>query len=243
MRKAVLAGLAAMMVVTGCATVRESRLNPFNWFGRSQAERAVAAAEPARDGGRVQVDQVTQLFVEPTTGGAIVRAIGVPPTQGWYLRRTDPRGTDGKARRGLCIPLCAEGSRKATRRQGTPMSREVTVATFLNRIASWTACAPSLSRVRRTQGHNAAALRVGSLSCAYGMSCKTIVPELSKIRACHREPWQRRCTRPSPAPQPGLTSQRALGLGQQAQNGVDLGNTRPSAIRSTATSGAARAGR
>lgn len=41
MRKAVLAGLAAVMVVTGCASVRDSRLNPFNWFGRSKEERAV----------------------------------------------------------------------------------------------------------------------------------------------------------------------------------------------------------
>lgn len=128
MRKAMLAGLAAVMVVTGCATVRESRLNPFNWFGRSTQERAVAQAAASVDGGRVQVDQVTELFIEPTTGGAIVRAKGLPPTQGWYkaeLIREAP------ARDGEIVFRFVLKQPQGVMPQGTPMSREVTVATFL----------------------------------------------------------------------------------------------------------------
>lgn len=129
MRKAMLAGLAAAMVVTGCASVRESRLNPFNWFGRSTQERAVAQAAAAVDGGRVQVDQVTELFIEPTTGGAIVRAKGVPPTQGWYkaelIRET-------AANEGELVFRFVVKAPQGEMPQGTPMSREITAATFLN---------------------------------------------------------------------------------------------------------------
>jgi hypothetical protein len=128
MRKAVLAGLAAVMVVTGCATVRESRLNPFNWFGRSQEQRAVAQAAALVDGGRVQVDQVTALTVEPTTGGAIVRAVGVPETQGWY--KAELIREEG-AKEGEAVFRFVVKKPQVDTRSGTPMSREITAATFL----------------------------------------------------------------------------------------------------------------
>ena len=132
MRKAVLAGLAAVMVVTGCASVRDSRFNPFNWFGRSKEERAVAQVAATLDGGRVQVAQVTELFVEPTTGGAIVRAKGVPPTQGWYRAELirEETATEGEA-----VFRFVVKQPQGVAPQGTPFSREVTVATFLNDFA------------------------------------------------------------------------------------------------------------
>lgn len=128
MRKAVLAGLAAVMVVTGCATVRESRLNPFNWFGRSQEQRAVAQAAAQVDGGRVQVDQVIALTVEPATGGAIVRAVGVPETQGWYKAELIREETE---KEGEAVFRFVVKKPEGAVLTGTPMSREITAATFL----------------------------------------------------------------------------------------------------------------
>lgn len=126
MRTSLLAALAAVMVVTGCATVRESRLNPFNWFGRSERTAAVPAAV-VRDGGRIPVAQVTELFVEPATGGAIIRAKGVPATQGWYAAELvrDTEAPEGE----LVFRFVLKQPREAV--QGTPHSREVTVATFV----------------------------------------------------------------------------------------------------------------
>lgn len=126
MRKSLLAALAAVMVVSGCATVRESRLNPFNWFGRSERAAAVPA-QPARDGGRIPVAQVTELFVEPASGGAIIRAKGVPPTQGWYSAELVRE--DGTREDEMIFRFVLKEPQEAV--QGTPLSREVTVATFV----------------------------------------------------------------------------------------------------------------
>jgi len=42
MRKTFSAILVSTLVLTGCATVRDSRVNPFNWFGTARSEhRAV----------------------------------------------------------------------------------------------------------------------------------------------------------------------------------------------------------
>ncbi|MDX5357254.1 MAG: hypothetical protein LPK12_05895 [Rhodobacterales bacterium] len=127
MRKSLMAALAAVMVVTGCASVRESRLNPFNWFGRSEKAAAVAA-EPVRDEGRVPVAQVTELFVEPTVGGAIIRAKGLPPTQGWYAAELIQEEVDKPGELVFRFVL----KQPAAAVSGTPMSREVTVATFVS---------------------------------------------------------------------------------------------------------------
>lgn len=72
-----------LCLVTACAAVRTSRLNPLNWFGPARAapmaELLTAAEDP-----RALVAQVTDLTVEPTNGGAIIRATGLPPTQGYW---------------------------------------------------------------------------------------------------------------------------------------------------------------
>lgn len=78
----------------------ESRLNPLNWFGGDREERirvdpdatgpAAAALDP-----RALVTEITQLSIEQTTTGAIIRATGVTPAQGYFdaglrqIERTD----------------------------------------------------------------------------------------------------------------------------------------------------------
>ncbi len=94
MIRATLLGTAFVMTLTGCARIADSRLNPLNWFGAStQApvdENGVLrplvpeGRMSASVDGRVMLDTVTALSVDRTPGGAIVRATGVAPTQGYY---------------------------------------------------------------------------------------------------------------------------------------------------------------
>ena len=90
--------LAATLVIAlaGCGGLRESKLNPFNWFKRSETRVAVDVPEDPSDT-RPLVETVLDLKVEPIPGGAIVRARGLPPTQGWWdaelvLKPTDDTG-------------------------------------------------------------------------------------------------------------------------------------------------------
>ncbi|MCK0166519.1 hypothetical protein MWU52_03035 [Jannaschia sp. S6380] len=71
------------LVVTalaGCGA-GQTRLNPLNWFGSDREERI---AEARTEDARPVVDQVVSLSVAPTTGGAIVSTVGLPPTQGYW---------------------------------------------------------------------------------------------------------------------------------------------------------------
>jgi hypothetical protein len=120
-----IAALAALSLAAGCSTV----LNPFNWFGGG---REVATLEPvavieARDP-RPLMDQVTDLRIERTPGGAIIRATGLPPTQGWYEGELVPVG--GAADGTLVYDFRAFPP-PAPARTSTPQSREVVVGLFL----------------------------------------------------------------------------------------------------------------
>jgi hypothetical protein len=84
MRKSLLASLAALMLVSACG----SRLNPFNWFGGREAREQRAARDAddleSQQDQRLLVEQVTRVAVEPMAGGVILRATGLPPTQGYW---------------------------------------------------------------------------------------------------------------------------------------------------------------
>lgn len=71
-----------VLALTGCGAIRESRLNPFNWFKKSEPRETVVLVEKGDP--RPLVDTVLSMAVEPIPGGAIVRARGVTPTQGWW---------------------------------------------------------------------------------------------------------------------------------------------------------------
>lgn len=74
--------LAATLVLAGCGQVRDSRANPFNWFGGSQEGAQLGEIKP--EDGRPLVAEITALTVEPTSTGALVRAEGRVPAQGWH---------------------------------------------------------------------------------------------------------------------------------------------------------------
>ncbi len=136
MRTPVSGLLILALVLAGCGRLRESRINPFNWFGRSQTT-TVAVGEPAVPGRpgdpRILVAQVTDMEVARQPGGAIVRATGLPPTQGWWdaslVAENSGLPVDGV----LTYRFVVDQPREATR-VSTQQSREVTAAAYLSDI-------------------------------------------------------------------------------------------------------------
>lgn len=123
----------ALALLAACGT-SSARLNPFTWFGKSE-ERVVLYPEggfgrPIED--RPLVDQVLSLAVEPVSDGAVVRATGLPPVQGYWdadlVSPTDLVPVDGV----LTLEFRLRPPYGATR-VSTPQSREVTVALYLSR--------------------------------------------------------------------------------------------------------------
>ena len=133
MRINLLAALALTIAVGACGSVRESRLNPLNWFGGSQAQettvvRGTGVVRPADP--RPLVDQVIAMRVEQTPGGAIVRATGLPPTQGFWDAELVPFEGEG-VDEGVLVFDFRLIPPPYRARVGTQPSREVIVATTL----------------------------------------------------------------------------------------------------------------
>ena len=111
MRKTLPTLLVLSLTLAACGSVRSSAINPFNWFGRSQAAPVAATAENTnplipQSGGlfsarRGPVDyagtpfeEVTGLVVERVAGGAIIRATGLAARQGIYAVQLTPENED-----------------------------------------------------------------------------------------------------------------------------------------------------
>jgi hypothetical protein len=118
------------LAVAGCGGLRESRLNPFNWFRRSEPRETIVLPEKAADP-RPLVEAVLSLAVEPIPGGAIVRARGQTPTQGYWQAELVPQ------------PLTEGGSLVYEFRifpppgradVNTPQSRQVDVAIYISDV-------------------------------------------------------------------------------------------------------------
>lgn len=77
--------LVASLAVAGCGGFHESRLNPRNWFGHSRAD-ARPDLGPTTDvvDNRPLVPAVSDMSIERTSSGAIVRAEAVMPSAGWW---------------------------------------------------------------------------------------------------------------------------------------------------------------
>jgi len=125
--------MAALVLLAGCGT----RLNPFNWFGGSTAE---PVATPAEAGSgpvdpRPSVAQITELRVDRVPGGALVTAVGLPPTQGWFEAELVPEavGIDGRplAENGVLTFRFVAVPPPSPRQAGTQASREISAGVFL----------------------------------------------------------------------------------------------------------------
>lgn len=125
-------GLAAGLA--GCGAISDSSLNPFNWFGGSSEVETLVPLDPVEADPRQLIDQVTELRIERTPGGAIVRAAGLPPTQGYWdgalipENRGDPVGGVLTYQFRISEPVTPQ-------RVSTERSRRVTVGAFLTEQA------------------------------------------------------------------------------------------------------------
>lgn len=128
MRRQSIAAFGILVILAGCGSVRDSRINPFNWFGPDRGETLTPKEIADKQDARPRVDQVVSLRAEQVTGGAIVNAVGLPLTQGFYSAElvqipSDQRGV-------LDLEFRIVPPQRAIR-QGTQASREVTVAKLL----------------------------------------------------------------------------------------------------------------
>ena len=133
-RRAVILTTAMALVLSGCG-LGQSRLNPFNWF-RSGPEVETLEAVPLEDTRerRPLVAQITQLVIERTPGGAIIRATGLPPEQGWYDAELVNVDRDGQPIDGiLYYGFHAQPPLERTR-VSTVQSRELTAAKFVSNV-------------------------------------------------------------------------------------------------------------
>lgn len=134
MRTPLLAALSAVMLLSACASMRDSRINPFNWFGRSQATETTTTAAPPPGGvvdDRPLVDQVVAMRVERAPGGAIVHAVALPPSQGYWKADLVPEN-DGRPVNGVLTVQFRAYSPPKPWPQGTEQSREITAGIFLS---------------------------------------------------------------------------------------------------------------
>jgi len=128
MRFRLTVAVVALTALTACGGF-SGKLNPFNWFKRS-APVAVVQTDAAADP-RPLVAEVIAMQVESYPGGAIVRATGLPPTQGYWSAELVPRPVDEKGTLVLEFHVFPPVGAAAVVNQ---QSREITVAYNLSDI-------------------------------------------------------------------------------------------------------------
>jgi hypothetical protein len=119
-----------LALLAGCGGFRDSRLNPLNWFGRSEPKETIVLPD-AREDPRPLVEAVLSLSVEPIPGGAIVRARGQTPTQGWWQAELVPLDIDEN---GTLVYEFRLVPPTAATDVNTPQSRQVDVAIYISDI-------------------------------------------------------------------------------------------------------------
>ena len=93
--------ILAAMLLSSCGSVRDSGLNPMNWFGRSQsrpvatvndevntliprARESIFRQEKDTSYKGTDLGEITELVIERRPGGAIIRATSVADYQGAF---------------------------------------------------------------------------------------------------------------------------------------------------------------
>ncbi|WP_425098294.1 hypothetical protein [Tropicibacter sp. S64] len=131
------------LVLTSCGSIRDSRFNPFNWFGRSTSQPVAAegAVNPLIPRRRVSIfrdngpevyrgsliGEVTELVINRRPGGAIIEATGITDRQGPFELRLVKVDAESDA-----DTLTYEfRALQLQRRVGTELSRTYTAALFL----------------------------------------------------------------------------------------------------------------
>lgn len=127
-RRLVVLGLG--LALAGCGGLRQSKLNPFNWFKKSQPRETIVLPDEQADA-RPLVDTVLTMAVEPIPGGAVVRARGVTPTQGWWDAELVARDVDEK---GVLVYEFRLVPPTGQTDVNTQRSREIDVAIYISDV-------------------------------------------------------------------------------------------------------------
>ena len=139
--------LAASVSLGACGVVRNSVLNPSNWFDRSTSESIEAVDEKpvnllipqesglfakkrADDANYVgkPLDEIVDLTIERIAGGAIIRATGRAYRQGIYSVRLTPVVEDETPVNGVLTYRLEGVKPNANTAVGASATREVTAA-------------------------------------------------------------------------------------------------------------------
>lgn len=138
--------LVSSVLVTSCGRVADSRLNPFNWFGRAEAvevevdEKEINPLIPQKRESIFErrgtetypgtaVLTVNDVKIERVSGGAIIRVLGTAQTQGAFETRLTPENDDELPVDGV-LTYRLEAIQPTGFRQGPARSREINVARF-----------------------------------------------------------------------------------------------------------------
>jgi hypothetical protein len=145
--------LISALTLTACGTIRDSRVNPANWFGNGRAapvsveqkvstnpllpaeREGIFAQKRARDAIYLgqPIDQITNLVIERVPGGAIIRATGITAVQGVYSVQLTPVSDDEIPVDGV-LSYRLEGIRPARNQGvGSTHTRTVVAARALTR--------------------------------------------------------------------------------------------------------------
>lgn len=127
-RRFVVLGLG--LALAGCAGVRRSKLNPFNWFKKSQPRETIVLPGEKTDP-RGLVETVLSMNVEPIPGGAVVRARGLPPTQGFWKAELVAQDLDDK---GVLVYEFRVLPPPGNAAVSTQQSREIDVAIYISDV-------------------------------------------------------------------------------------------------------------
>ena len=128
---------ATAMVLSACGGSAGSAgsggsFNPFNWFRSDTGEETVEDVriqQPVDE--RPLVANVAALIIEPVPGGAIIRATGLPPEQGWHTAELVNETGDAPVDGVLTFAFRAVPPDAPTR-VSTQQSRELIVALKLS---------------------------------------------------------------------------------------------------------------
>lgn len=119
--------LIALLPLAACGQ-NVSVWAPKTWFGYGQVPEDTQVAPAESEDPRPLVASVTSASLERANGGVIVRATGLPPTQGWWLAELMPAPIEN----GELVLDFRLSAPLDQANQGTPRSRQVTVAYLIS---------------------------------------------------------------------------------------------------------------